>query len=81
MTGADWLRLALLAGCAALIFPAAARLPWRSHRILSYAAIWIAVFAVSYLAWQIVGDRGNCRLSGTLFRVVNLDPACRPPGY
>ncbi len=46
MTTYDWLQLAALLMALVLILPAALRLPWASRRILTFAAIWLAIFAV-----------------------------------
>jgi len=45
MNQADWLQLAALLLSILLILPAALRLPWKSTRILTFAAIWLAIFA------------------------------------
>lgn len=45
MNQADWLQLAALFLAILLILPAALRLPWKSTRILSFVAIWLAIFA------------------------------------
>ena len=55
MTEADWLRLAALAMCGALILPTALRLPWRSRRILAYLAAWLAIFLAASLLWRVLG--------------------------
>lgn len=54
MNGSDWLRLAAILMAALLILPAALRLPWRSSRILAFAAIWLAIFAVVGLLWRLL---------------------------
>ena len=56
MTEADWLRLAALALCCILILPAALRLPWRSRRILGFAAAWLAIFVAVSLLWRLAGN-------------------------
>jgi hypothetical protein len=56
MTETDWLRLAALAMCGALILPAALRLPWRSRRILVFIAAWLAIFVAVSLAWRLAGE-------------------------
>jgi len=49
-----WAQLLGLLMAALLILPAALRLPWRSRRILTYIAIWLAIFAAVGLVIQLV---------------------------
>jgi hypothetical protein len=54
MKGSDWLQLAALLMAALLILPAALRLPWKNRKILSFAAIWLAIFAAVGLLWRLL---------------------------
>ncbi len=54
MTGSDWLQLAAILMAALLILPAALRLPWKNTRILTFAAIWLAIFAGIALLWRLL---------------------------
>lgn len=50
MSQTDWLQIAALLMCLLLVLPAALRLPWKSTRILSSIAAWLAIFAIVALA-------------------------------
>lgn len=54
MNQSDWLQLAALLMCVLLILPAALRLPWKSSRILMFAAIWLAIFAAVAFAYRLL---------------------------
>ncbi|MBP7065816.1 hypothetical protein [Ferrovibrio sp.] len=54
MSWQSWAQLLGLLMAALLILPAALRLPWRSRRILTYIAIWLAIFAAVGLLIQLL---------------------------
>ncbi|WP_341705566.1 hypothetical protein [Ferrovibrio sp.] len=55
MTPADWLQLAALAMVVLLILPRMLRLPWRSPRLLQFAALWLAIFLAVALLYRLFG--------------------------
>jgi len=55
MNQSDWLQIAALLMSIILILPAILRLPWKSTRILTFIAAWLAIFAVVAFAYRLFG--------------------------
>lgn len=55
MSQSDWLQIAALLMSCLLVLPAVLRLPWKSTRILTYIAAWLAIFAVVAFAIRLFG--------------------------
>ena len=80
MTGDDWLRLAAIGMCVALLIPAAASLRWGSpSRILFFAVFWAAILGACYLAWQVVRGDGCSPPNYIPTVVTRLAPDCPMP--